>query len=115
MPINFISVSNNFTNNQTIHYSDAQKRGNGSLREKKTPGNYIMKFSSKNDNEFYISSNLSTAPNPRQKEKKAGRLCQGPEPRTDQHHFGQKANARLGTQKAPVQQKRAQKAELEKR
>lgn len=53
-PINFISVNNNFTNSQTINFPKPDRFGPHNQR------NYIMKFNS-NNNDFYISSNLSRA------------------------------------------------------
>lgn len=56
MPINFISVNNNFTNNQTVHYSNPQSNN---AHASKNNSSYILKFNSKNDNDFYISKNIS--------------------------------------------------------
>jgi hypothetical protein len=57
-PINFISVNNNFTNNQTFNLSQQNKNAGGRFNAR-NKNNYIMKFNSKNDNQFYISANLS--------------------------------------------------------
>ena len=55
VPIDFISVNNNYTNNQSVKFSGINS---GDYRKNKK-NNYMMKFTSKTDNQFYISKNIS--------------------------------------------------------
>ena len=63
-PINFINVSNNYTNNSTVHLPQKSVEEEEYRIKKKKGANHLLTFSNKEDNNFYISSNISRSLQP---------------------------------------------------